>query len=237
MARKSSRFYKTLEKKSRRNLVISVIGIIIILGVLFKFGIPLFADISFSFGQLFSGKEDQTTVGKIEDNFLPSPVLDQTPLATNSAKIKISGSATPEKKVELFLNGKSYDRDEADEDGEFTFNITLTEGENLIKARASDDKAESDFSETHIITFKKSEPKIELEKPRDGDNFAVKNIEVRGKTDIGNRVTINGFWAVVEGEVFSYNLELHDGENEIIIQAEDDAGNKKEQKLKVRYSP
>ena len=63
-------------------------------------------------------------------------------------------------------------------------------------------------------------------------------VKVLGKTDPGVRVTVNGFWAVIdENNNFSYNLPLQNGENMIKIEAIDQAGNKTEKEIKVTYSP
>ena len=62
-------------------------------------------------------------------------------------------------------------------------------------------------------------------------------IPVRGKVDGSSRVTVNGFWAVVDGSGnFSYNLPLNPGENKITIEVEDDAGNKTKVERKVTLS-
>ena len=59
-----------------------------------------------------------------------------------------------------------------------------------------------------------------------------------GKTDSGVRITVNGFWAVIdENNNFSYSLPLQDGDNAIKVVAQDQAGNKAEKEIKVTYSP
>ena len=68
-----------------------------------------------------------------------------------------------------------------------------------------------------------------------GDN---RTISVSGKTREGAKVTVNGFWSVMQPDgSFSYRLGLQDGENQIRIVAEDEATNRTEKSLKVTFSP
>jgi len=48
---------------------------------------------------------------------------------------------------------------------------------------------------------------------------------------------MNGYWALMEVDRFSYTIQLKDGDNEIKIEAVDEAGNKTEKIVRVKYSP
>ena len=113
-------------------------------------------------------------------------------------------------------------------------------GDNKIKAKATKDDKESDFSNELDVTYRNSPPSLSLDSPTDGQKFEKDQnaAQVLGKTDSGIRITVNGFWAVIdENNNFSYNLPLQNGDNTIKIEAVDQAGNKTEKEIKVTYSP
>ncbi len=220
-------------------MFISFFGMVVILGLLAKFGIPVLADVSFF---LFGEKDGQQEIVK-KDVFIPPPVFDAIPNATNRATITISGSASENQKVMLYVNGTVNDTTDTEEDGSFTFeDASLEEGENLIQAKVANkdkEKQESDFSVSHMVIFKKSAPSLAIDSPSPNQTFSKDDTftNVRGKTDIGVKVTINDFWAIVDSDgVFSYNLPLKDGENKIKIVGLDEAENKTEKEIIVTRS-
>ncbi|MBI2443500.1 MAG: hypothetical protein HYV40_06395, partial [Candidatus Levybacteria bacterium] len=77
--------------------------------------------------------------------------------------------------------------------------------------------------------------------PADGQSFNGgdnRTITVSGKTTDDAKVTVNGFWAVMQPDgMFRYRLTLQDGENQIKIVSTDEANNKTEKSLKVTYAP
>ena len=233
MAKKNSRLYKNLERKSRRNILLSLLGIFIIGTFLLQVGIPFLSDVSFRLGSLF-----QTNSGneKNDTDFVSTPILNPLPEATNSAEVMISGTSLSGYEVLLFVNGELANKERV-RDNEFSFTEDLTEGENIIKLKASYNERESEFTDPVLINIKTAPPSLEIESPTDGQEVSKSMLEVKGKTDLGARITINGYWAVMEGDQFSYSLPLKEGENEIKIEAEDEAGNKTEKKIKVKYSP
>ena len=63
-------------------------------------------------------------------------------------------------------------------------------------------------------------------------------IRISGKTDEKAKITVNGFWAIVDSNGnFTYTMQLQAGDNQIIVVSSDIAGNKTEKDLKVSYSP
>jgi bacillopeptidase F len=76
--------------------------------------------------------------------------------------------------------------------------------------------------------------------PTDGQTFAKDqgSVQVSGKTDNNVKITVNGFWAIVDdSNNFSYALPLQGGENQIKVVAEDKAGNTTQKDIKVTYNP
>lgn len=234
MAKKSSRLSKNLERRSKRNLILSIIGIVVILFVLIRYGIPFLADFSFFVGQIPAKKD---TVKNTNNSFVSPPTLDPLPIATKNSKITVTGNALSNENVVLYLNGSKYEEKAVDDSGSFSFTVSLTEGDNILKAKAISGDTESDFSDSQTISYKKEPPKLEIDNPSDGQTVSDQNLEVRGKTDAGSSVTVNGFVAVTSGEDFSYTLQLKSGDNDITVDATDDAGNKTEKKIKVTYTP
>jgi bacillopeptidase F len=221
-------------------MILSIVGIAIILFLLFRFGI----DFLVNFSVFLSGSKNQATTQNLNQiSYITAPTLNPLPQATNSAEIVISGQATKNYQILLYLNGSNVDQTTVDENGAFSFSENLVSGDNQIKAKAEYDSKESDFSDTIDVVYKNSSPTLDIVSPNDGQTFnknqvnTGNTITVTGKTDSGVSVTVNGFWAVVDdNNNFSYTLPLQNGDNQIKIIAVDQAGNKTEKDLKINYS-
>lgn len=234
-----SRLSKSLEKKNRKSLILNILGIILILGVLIKFGIPLLVN----FAVFISGSNNQSQqISKDTHDFISSPILNPHPDATNSARTVISGISVPDATVKLYINGSLALSINTDENGSFSFvDVQLSKGENTIKAKSSVKEGEdSESSEEMRILFKDDPPSLSIENPIDGQSFQKdeSSVEVKGKTDPDVKVTINDLWAIIDTNGnFTYTLKLRDGDNPVIIKAVDKAGNTTESKFTVSYSP
>lgn len=229
-----SRLSRRMEQKTKKNLLLSVLGIILIILLVFKFGIPLLANLSLFLSG--SGKEEI----KIQDSpFIAPPILDSFPQATSSAKIIISGVASEGQTIELYINDNLIDKTEAEKDGRFSFETTIKPGENIIKTKAVVKDKESEFSNVITTAFKSAPPSLNISSPSDGQSFSKdqNSIDVKGKTDPDVKVTVNGFWAISDDSGnFSYRMLLQNGENKIKIIATDMAENKTEKEIRVTYS-
>lgn len=235
-----SRLNKTLEKRTKKRLFLSIIGIIIILVVVVKFGIP--ALINFSLF-LANGK-DQELAKKVQNSqtVLFPPTLNQSFTATNSATISVTGNAAPKQEIELFVNNSLFDTTKSKDDGSFSFDkVTITSGGNTIKAKAKADNKESDFSNSLSITYANKAPSLTVDSPSDGQTFSggsQQDVTVKGKTDNSDiKVTVNGFWAIIDSNGnYSYSLHLQNGDNQIKVIAQDQAGNQTEKDLTVHFN-
>lgn len=233
---RKSRLNKYSEKKTRRTILLNIIGIIIVLYLLLKFGIGLLINFSLF---LSGSKDQQSSINQKTLDYIAPPTLNPLPSATNSAKITISGSASNNSNIELFINNEKIDETIANDKSQFTFNNVLKNGSNQIKARIIIKDKKSDFSNTINVTYVSSAPNLEISSPQDGQQFKKdqNTTNVTGKTDPGVNITVNGFWAVIDdANNFSYNLLLQNGDNEIKVVAIDQAGNKTEKTIKVNYS-
>lgn len=233
-----SRLNRKIERQSKNGLLLSILGVVIIVISAIKFGIPFLINLS-----LFLETDRAQRTAKIiqkQTVFISSPILNPIPYATNSANISISGIAQSNEKVELYINNELKDQTTSQKNGLFIFkNVTLNQGQNTIKARAEKENSQSDFSPIEIIAFANKAPSLSIESPTDKQSFSKDNspITIRGKTDPGANITINGFWAIVQGNGdFSYQLPLTNGDNQIKVVATDTAGNKTEKDLSVSYS-
>jgi len=237
MAKKRySRLSKRTENQSRKNLILSMLGIIVVLVLLVRFGIPLLVN----FSLFLSGQKKDESTKSASSVYLSPPVLDQIANATNSAEFIVTGTGVKNGEIDLYVNDSLSDKKTAEDNGSFSFNVTLQTGDNKIKAKATKDDKESDFSNELDVTYRNSPPSLSLDSPTDGQKFEKDQnaAQVLGKTDSGIRITVNGFWAVIdENNNFSYNLPLQNGDNTIKIEAVDQAGNKTEKEIKVTYSP
>lgn len=231
-----SRKQRRLEKGLKKNLILSILGMLLVLFVLIKFGIPLLVN----FSLLFSKQTDSVSTQKDKNLFLNTPILDTLPIATNSAKIIVTGVSSADVSVILYVNDKRIEETDVNKKGEFSFEYLLSKGNNKIYVRSQKENEKSDISEIANVVFDDTPPPLSINSPSDGQSFSKdqNSANVTGTTEEEARVTINGFWAIVnEDNSFSYSLPLQNGENTIKVVSTDLAGNKSEKEIKVNYSP
>lgn len=233
----NSRLSRREIKQSKKKLFYAIAGIIIVLFLLFKFGIPLLTQ--FSLFIAGGSQANDTTQTSDKPMFIAPPVLNQQFTATNSAQISVSGTAQTKEQVKLYVNNQVVDTQDTKDDGSFTFNnVTLSQGDNNITAKVKKDTKESDFSNALTITYKNKAPSLDVNSPSDGQSFSKDpSLVVKGKTDPDAKVTVNDFQAIVNDDgTFSYNMQMQNGDNQLKIVAMDAAGNKTEKDIKVTYS-
>ena len=231
-----------MEAKTKKNLILSVLGIILVTLLVLKFGIPLLINLSL----FLSGGSKKEQLQSKNPSFIASPILNSLPSATSSAIISVSGIASENQIINLYINDNLVDETKTDDNGSFSSEGLLNSGENTIKAKAVVDPStssgqvkESEFSQPITVVFKSAPPGLNIISPSDGQSFKDQNtIDIQGTTDQDVRITVNGFWAITDNNgSFSYRLPLQNGENKIKIIATDIAGNKAEKEIKVTYSP
>jgi hypothetical protein len=230
-----SRLTRKQEQKTKKNLALSVLGIILILFLGFKFGIPMLINIS----SFFSGSKNDVNTAINTQEFIAPPVLSSNITATSSANISIEGIASKNQTIIPYINNKRFESIKTKDDGNFAIKTYLKPGENTIKAKVAIDEKESEFSNIITIILKSAPPSLNINSPQDNQSFSKdqETIEVKGTTDPDVKVTVNGFWAITDDEGnFTYDLKLKGGENKIEIIAEDVAGNKTTKEIKVNYS-
>jgi hypothetical protein len=168
------------------------------------------------------------------------PVFIDAPEAVNQERINITGKALPGTTVKIYVNGPEKGTNTTGEDGIFVFtDVKLNLGTNTIFAKSFDDRGnESDSSEFLIINYDNKPPEIELEDLEDGDTVRNLNnrIEIEGTINEKATITINGNSAIQRSDLsFFHILGVEQGEVEIKIEVFDEAGNKTEKELTVKY--
>jgi len=231
-----SRLSRRIEAKTKKNLFLSVLGIILVLLLTFKFGLPLLINLSIF---LSGGKGNQEQLEKKDLSFISPPILSSLPQATSSASIIISGVSSKGQTIKLYINDVFIGETKTKEDGVFSFEEEIKAGENIIKAKAVQGDKESEFSKNITLALKSTPPSLRINFPSDGQSLKDQNtVDVQGTTDPDVKVTVNGFWAITDSiGSFSYRLPLQNGESKIRIIATDIAGNKTEKEIRVTFYP
>ena len=232
-----SRLYKSQEKKALQKIVLSVLGIVIIVILLFKVAIPALINFSLFLANL-RGDSTTSSTSKNSSDYIMPPVFTTNFTATNSATVTLNGTAQAKEQVILYINNNPTDTTDVKDDGTFAFkNVTLSPGSNTITAKAKKDNKLSNFSDNLTITFENKQPTLSVDSPHDGDNIHDSTVTVSGKTDPDDKVTVSGFWAIVDSSGnYTYTLTLQNGDNQIKVIAQDPAGNTTEKDLKVSHN-
>lgn len=232
-----SRVRRTVERQSKKTFFLTTIGILLLLGLLIFYGPQLLIQLS-----LILGDRKEATQQQKENQsqlYIAPPILDEQPSATNSAKINISGNALEADQIRLYVNEKVVDVTKPAKDNSFEFtNIQLKEGENVIQAIAIIKDQKSGFSEDMTINYLKEPPELTIESPENGAIYTGGDsmLTIKGKTDPSVRITINGNFVIMrDNGNFSHEFQLQNGDNKITIVATDDAGNRTEKELSVKY--
>lgn len=171
--------------------------------------------------------------------YLPAPEFTGFPTITGQEKVTLRGTAKPDAVIVLFdKDKKSAGITSTDADGNFVFeNIVLVSGENKFTARALNAVRKSScHSKEIVIKFDAAVPALEVQST--GMVVNEQNYIVTGKTEPGTVVTVNGITAAVgEDGIWSANIQLTPGENNLEIVATDFAGNQATTTENVIYTP
>ncbi len=233
-----SRISRVEEKKTKKILVLTFIGIVTLLVMIFTIGIPLIIGVSL----LVSNATNHQSIIDNTDKTPPvAPVLFPVPIATNSAILKISGYGEPNSNVHIFVNDTEVKKILLPTDGSFSFtDKLLMVGQNVIYVTAQDQAGNlSTESEKLKILYKKNVPKLEITDPQDNQTFSKnqQDLIIKGITEEGVNLTINDrFVNVKDDGAFTSTLRLQDGENTLVFVARDTAGNETKLEKKVFYS-
>ncbi|USK33342.1 S8 family serine peptidase [Bacillus sp. F19] len=161
---------------------------------------------------------------------------------TNQSTFTVEGQASPATQVNLFNKGKKEATTTAREDGTFSVEVPLQNGENVLTATSSSDLGSTKPSDPVKITLDQAKPELTITKPADGFKTDQQTVTIEGKaTDLHlSEVTINGQKAnVTEDGSYSLDVLLNNGENKFTVAAKDRAGNEtnKEVTVYAKFNP
>ncbi len=216
------------------NTLFAIIVILILLFLTFRFFGP-------KIGSIFGLISVNRNIEEKGDKVVPlPPFFVDPPKATNKSTIIITGNAEPGTNVTLFVNGPKKDTVIADQSGEFNFaNVTISKGKNSIFAVAEDKNGnKSEKSETLQIVFDSSKPKIKILEPvHDQTITNLQNrIKVVGSINEKAEVKVNDRVAITRPDnTFEILLGVKEGDVVIKVTAVDEAGNKADQAITVKY--
>ena len=190
-----------------------------------------------AFGLLSKNRNDTEEAVTVR---IRPPTLTNVPTATKDTKINLAGYANEGETIKLFVNGPEVAQTTTGADGIFNFiSIELIKGRNTVFVKAVNAKnEESEPGETFTIVLDTEQPKIEVESPKDGST--VKNLDKRitiiGTINEKATLKINDRMVIQKPDLtFEYILGVKSGDVEIKIEATDEAGNKNEEIIKVKY--
>ncbi len=239
MAKQGSRLTRTLEHKSKKQFYIFVTATILILSVLGVFSTKILDAIG---SLMISHDENTETLQEELIKAITPPHFSNIPKATETGTITISGTVSEENgTLEIFVNNKKNVTQKIAKGTSFNITgIKLQEGENFIKGRYLLKDRESEFTKDYLVHYTKDAPQIDEVSPSDGTEFkrGDQEIEVKGKTEPQNTVTVNDFRAIVdESGRFSYFLRLNEGSNTLRIKAVSPTGKETTKEITVTYHP
>lgn len=241
MARRKRRYSRLSRREGKRyarqSLLLTFLTLFLLVALLF-WGIPSLVKLAIFLSDLRSSTQPISG----QDTIPPAPpVVQPTYDATNSAIIRIQGFAEEGSSVILSINNADAYEVLVETNGEFLFNnIRLNPGENRILARAIDASGNESLKSSPLnVLYDSSPPELTVESPSDGASYfgaSEKNIKVRGSSEPGSTVQINGSFVILSYEGrFEYTLSLDAGENIISIVARDKAGNETVEIRTVTY--
>lgn len=225
------------EEEVKKRLYKTLLATFVIIGTIF-ITLRFFATNIGSFFGLISKigkpKEKDDTLAP------PPPYFYNTPTVTNKKLLSVKGFSEPGSKVTLFVDGPQIGSVNADSIGTFAFdNVALIEGKNTVFAKAEDAyQNQSEKSQILEITYDTKKPKITIAEPKDGATVRNLNqrIMIKGSLDKKCEVKINDKLAVVgANNTFELLLGVTEGDIEIKVEATDEAGNKSDETIKVKY--
>ncbi|MBU5465821.1 S8 family serine peptidase [Virgibacillus sp. MSJ-26] len=155
---------------------------------------------------------------------------------TNEQDVVVEGTATPNTTIQLLNNDEEIKETNVNEDGQFTTEVSLDQGENNLIAVSLVDGAYSGESEPVTITLANQAPELTIDTPNNDEKLRSDVVTVEGKVEADHLdyVEVNGIKAEVNGSSYSKRIILDEGENTIEVIAEDQAGNKTTEQITVQ---
>lgn len=237
--RVSTRRAKMAEKKARRNIVVAIILAVILMGIFLFVIMPIVFEVAINFA-----RNNHTGDGILTSDTIPpqKPAFQPPEEFTNEEKLTINGFTEPAAKVELIVDSLVFSETVADEQGAFSFEESLEAGEHQVQVKAMDDSKNESVSSSYPVTVDVTAPSLNISNPQDETTYTLRSekvLTIEGAASEKGTVYVNGSLVFTDEDGnFTSSYSLGDGDNEIEIVAEDQAGNKSETtKLTIYYRP
>ncbi|MGE8203349.1 S8 family serine peptidase [Heyndrickxia sp. NPDC080065] len=154
---------------------------------------------------------------------------------TKDGTVTVEGTASPTTSVHILNNGQEVKTVEAAANGKFSADISLTEGDNVLTAKASVASGSTEQSAPVKVVYDKTNPSLTIDSPKNNTKTNRETVTVEGTVSDANLdwVKVNGQKATVTDGKYSKRIILDNGENLITVVAQDKAGNKTSKKVTV----
>jgi bacillopeptidase F len=154
---------------------------------------------------------------------------------TNQGTVTIEGTSAPTTTVNVFNNGEEVAAAETTDEGTFSAEISLSEGENILTAKASADAGSTDASEPVKVIFDQTKPELAITSPADETKTNKETVTVEGTVSDDNLdwVKVNGQTADVSDGKYSLRILLNEGQNVITVKSQDRAKNTQEKAVTI----
>ena len=178
-----------------------------------------------------------------EDTIPPQkPVLNTIPQATFSAQLVIQGFAEPGSSLSLVNNGVLVNEMITPSDAKFIFpEFQLTPGDNILYVLSMDDAKNESRSNEIRVSFDNEPPLLEIFEPPEGAvvrSAREQSVQIKGKTDPGTRLSVSNRSLIVNSSGdFSGVFQLSEGQNTLLFDAVDPAGNRTQLERIVLFEP
>jgi hypothetical protein len=158
-----------------------------------------------------------------------------------SKTIKVRGSAfdgeSGVSKVEVSIDGTNWIMTSSTTSWQYTFTVTQSDVENaggefVIRAKAFDE-ADNSATAFILVSVDPFPPEIMVDFPTPDYQTNEETITVRGVTEMGATVLVNGEEVLVAGTLFQTLVDLVEGPNTITVSASDALGNVVTTKMEV----
>lgn len=237
--RRYSRLAKREQKKNLKSAGIYLGLTILLIVFALYFGLPSIVKVS----AFLTDLRDSSLPVEITDTTPPAPPsLDLEDEFAQKSVITVRGRSEAGVKIFLYLNDKLEAELVTDVDGGFATNLPILAGENTLYAVAEDEAGnKSSESRIYTITYDKKAPKLVISEPANGASFngsGQRDIAIKGETEVGAQVLVNGRFATVDSEgFFEIRMRLSEGNNVFEVVAEDEAGNEAKETFSVAFAP
>jgi len=194
--------------------------------------------VAFDTEKNYSEKSNEVSIEYIKDTqppYLNITFPSSNNVLTNNNKITIIGATYDNESgiMNLTINEKIVN---VSKEGIFTYDIDLIEGENKIKIISTDNEGNKAEKELKVICDL-TPPVINLNIPTETSNqsLSLEGVITDNLSGIKYLKINNSEVSAPEGIKFTYKLNLNEGENIILVEAEDNANNKTKKEYSIKY--